>query len=752
MRIVITFTAFVFLTSNLTSQCVKGIIYGDNNPVKEALVYIKGSVLDTKSDSSGKFNLCISSKISPNSIIIKKDGFEEIQLKIKLKNDTLDLGIIDLTPVHKSLNEVIITGSLKEIDRKESPVNVEVYTPKFFNKNPTPNFFESLQIVNGVRPQINCNVCNTGDIHINGMEGPYTMVTIDGMPIVSGLSSVYGLIGIPNAIVDRIEIVKGPASTLYGSEAMGGLINIITKNPLHTPLLSINSMATSYNDIQLEGAIKMGNDKFSTLLSLDYYSLTTKWDLNKDNFTDVTLQNRISIFNKWGFNRKKYRIANIAARYIYENRWGGEMNWDDSWRGSDSLYGESIYTHRAEVIGNYQLPINERVVFQFSYNFHHQDSYYGNVPYFAIQHVAFTQMYWDKPIGKKHNLLYGITYRYNYYDDNSPATQSSDSINSSNQPQHIHLPGTFLQYEWKISPKHYLLAGLRYDYSFVHGSIFSPRFNYKWAPHKNHALRFSFGNGYRVVNLFTEDHAALSGSRDVIILETLKPEISYNGNINYVGSILHKHGFVNIDVTGFYTYFTNKITGDYFTHPDKIIYKNLNGYAVSTGVSFNLDISFLFGLRLHSGITYMQVFQVENDSMGNSTKFNQLFAPTLSGTFALTYTFPNGKWEIDITGQWNGPMRLPVLPNDYRPEYSLWYCLMNFQISKKWDNGLQLFTGIKNIFNFIPENPIMRPFDPFDKTADDPVNNPYGYTFDASYNYAPLQGIRGFLGVRYVLN
>ena len=105
-------------------------------------------------------------------------------------------------------------------------IPIEVYTPQFFKRNPTPNIFFAMENVNGVRPQVNCNVCNTGDIHINGMEGPYTMILIDGMPIVSALSSVYGLMGIPNGMVQRMEVVKGPASTLYGSEAVGGLITV----------------------------------------------------------------------------------------------------------------------------------------------------------------------------------------------------------------------------------------------------------------------------------------------------------------------------------------------------------------------------------------------------------------------------------------------------------------------------------------------------------------------------------------------
>lgn len=137
----------------------------------------------------------------------------------------MDFNLKEIT----TLNEVVVTGTLKPISRLETAVPVEVYTTTFLKKNPTPNIFEALQNINGVRPQLNCNICNTGDIHINGLEGPYTMVNIDGMPIVSGLSTVYGLTGIPNSLIDRIEIVKGPASSLYGSEAVGGLINIITK-------------------------------------------------------------------------------------------------------------------------------------------------------------------------------------------------------------------------------------------------------------------------------------------------------------------------------------------------------------------------------------------------------------------------------------------------------------------------------------------------------------------------------------------
>jgi outer membrane receptor for ferrienterochelin and colicins len=92
-------------------------------------------------------------------------------------------------------------------------------------------------------------------------------------------------------------------------------------------------------------------------------------------------------------------------------------------------------------------------------------------------------------------------------------------------------------------------------------------------------------------------------------------------------------------------------------------------------------------------------------------------------------------------------MYLPVVPDDYRPARSPSFTLMNFQAGKTFNNGLELYGGLKNLLNFIPKDPLLRPFDPFDKNIT--VNNPYGYTFDTSYNYAPIQGVKGFVGMRY---
>src|SRR5690606_29163063 len=140
----------------------------------------------------------------------------------------------------------------------------------------------------------------------------------------------------------------------------------------------------------------------------------------------------------------------------------------------------------------------------------------------------------------------GASVRNTIYDDNTPGTAAADS---TNQPTNTFLPGVFVQDEWSLAPKHKLLGGYRYDYDKNHGNIHSPRLAYKWSPNYDNTFRASFGTGYRVVNLFTEDHAALSGSRDVVITEELKPERSYNTNLNYVYKINTHNFLMNIDVT-----------------------------------------------------------------------------------------------------------------------------------------------------------------------------------------------------------
>ncbi|NHN25661.1 TonB-dependent receptor [Flavobacterium jejuense] len=745
------FLLFGFITALSSGQTtIKGKILTNNEALAFASVFIPTLNLGINSDENGFYLL----KNIPNgtySITYSFIGFKSKKKNITVNNET-DITINITLEENHSLDEVVVTGTLKPVSRLETPVPVEVYTASFLKKNPTPNIFEALQNVNGVRPQLNCNVCNTGDIHINGLEGPYTMVTIDGMPIVSGLSTVYGLSGIPNSLIDRIEIVKGPASSLYGSEAVGGLINIITKSPETAPLFYADAFSTSWleNNIDLGAKYSLGK-KINSLIGINYYNYNNPIDNNKDNFTDVTLQNRISIFNKFSILRKSEKEFSLAGRYFYEDRWGGEMQWNKSYRGGNEVYGESIYTKRYEVLGKYQLPIKENLIASFSYTNHNQNSVYGDVFFLAKQEIAYGQMTWDKKIGN-HDLLFGTAFRYQFYNDNTTATK---------KPEKTKISSLFLQDEIKLSEKHSVLLGTRYDYNSIHGAIFTPRIAYKWKPSKNDIFRINAGTGFRVVNLFTEEHAALTGSRDVIITENLNPEKSYNINFNYLRKFEIGDGVHSvIEFSSWYTHFKNQIIPDYDTNPNQIIYSNLNGYSKTYGLTGNFELIFPFGLKTMIGFTAL-----ESKNKRDGIISTPILTEKFSTTWGITYDIVKWNSSIDYTGNLYGPMRLPLLGDlDPRSEYSPFWSIQNIQFTYKNFKYFELYGGIKNLLNWTPNknNPflIARANDPFDKAvvfdangnATATPNNPYALTFDPSYVYAPNQGIRGFLGLRYILN
>jgi outer membrane receptor for ferrienterochelin and colicins len=736
-------------TISFAQTTIKGTVTTDGMPLPLANIVLKNSKSSTTStvDGSYHFNTV---PVGNYEITASYTGFKSQSQRIVIADTTAVILNFTLRE-NNTLDEIVITGTLKPVSRLESPVPVEVYKPVFFQKNPTANIFEALQNVNGVRPQLNCNVCNTGDIHINGLEGPYTLVLIDGMPIVSGLSTVYGLSGIPNSLLERIEIVKGPASSLYGSEAVGGLINIITKNPKNAPVFSTDAFATGWGEVNIDIGFKANVGKAAAVLTgINYFNYSNPIDNNKDNFTDLTLQDRISVFQKWNFNRMSNKLFSLAGRYFYEDRWGGELQWEKKYRGGTEVYGESIYTKRWELLGAYELPIEEKMLFSFSYTDHDQNSIYGDMPYRAKQRIGFGQLTWDKEI-TTHDLLFGTALRYQYYDDNTTATVDED-INW--------IPSLFVQDEITLAEKQTILLGARYDYNSNHGAIFTPRLAYKWKINDNNVLRFNTGTGFRIVNLFTEEHAALTGSREVIVLEELKPERSYNANLNYLKKMYTKNGtFIGLETSAWYTRFSNSIIPDYDSNPNQIIYKNLNGYAVTKGVSTNVDLVFNNGLKMILGVTYMDVTKTEKN-----IKMRQLLTERITGTWAISYRLDKLFLDIDYTGNLYGPMRLPLLgPLDPRSEYSPTWSIQNIQFTFNKFKNLELYAGVKNLLNWTPNrgNPfiIARATDPFDKNvkydsngnAQVTADNPYALTFDPGYVYGPNQGVRSFFGLRYTL-
>jgi outer membrane receptor for ferrienterochelin and colicins len=745
------FNLLLFLLAFQLSQSqdfrVTGTVLSQGQPLTSASVYIENSNTGTSTDIEGQFTLSFSNIKNPK-LVISFLGYKT-QIK-KINSESTDLGTIELE-LEEALEEIVVSGTLKAVSKRDSPVPVEVYGQSFFKANPTASIFDALENINGVRSQLNCSICSTGSVNINGQEGSYTMVLIDGFPIVSGLSTVYGFSGIPQALIERIEVIKGPASTLYGSEAVAGVINLITKLPENTSKLSVDSFFSGWGEVNTDLAYKYQlSDKTSAILGVNYFNYSNPIDNNKDGFTDLTLQDRISIFNKFTIGNK----FSIATRFVYEDRWGGQMGWLPKHRGGEELYGESIFTRRFEFFGKYQF--NKNLSFQYSFNDHNQNSAYGKILLKADQTIGFGQMVWNKNIAK-HELLMGLAYRFTFYDDNTTAT--FNDFSSQNMASITHLPGLFIQNQTQINPYNTLLLGIRYDHNSIHGDILTPRINYKINnSDKSSILRLSAGTGYRVAQVFTEDHAALTGARKVVFLDDLNPERSWNANMNFVQKFyLRKGAIIDFDFSLFTTHFSNKIIPDYKTDPNKIIYDNLTGKSTSNGISLNINLFAQGGLRINVGATYIDTYVEEN-----GIKTVPFLTERFQGVWKVEKKWIANDLTLDFTGTNTGALRLPTLGNlDPRPSYSDPFSILNVQLTKTWNNTIEYYGGVKNILNFVPpSNSITRPFDPFDRqvvfdqsgNALPTPSNPYALTFDPTYVYTSNQGIRFFFGIRWKYN
>ncbi len=752
------FTLYIALFSiiSLKAQQIKGLIQANEKPVPFASIAIQELNKGTLANENGQFIIDITKK-GTYTIVISNVGYQSITKEVTVDTDNVDLGIISLNEDVFGLEEVVVSGTLKETYIKNSPVKVDVITSAFLEKTTSPtNLVEAVQMVNGVSEVVACGVCFTNSISINGLPGPYTAVLIDGSPMYGNLASVYGLNGIPRTIIDRFEVIKGPSSTLYGSEAVAGVINVITKNPDHQPLLALDIMGTSYLESfgDISYAPKIGD--FNGLIGINYAYINNFDDDNNDGFSDVINLDRVSLFTKWSQERDNYKKFTITGKYYYEDRRNGLEEYLKNrayrdLRGNDQIYGESIYTKRFEVFGTYEFQTEDYLKLDYSFSDHDQDSYYGSDYYQAHQTIGFTNLVWNK-VKNLHDVTVGATLRLQSYDDNTIAT--GDTINGTfvNEADNQFIPGVFVQDEWTVSDKLTLLTGARLDHYREHGLIFAPRFNVKYKPSTWTTLRGNFGTGFRIVNLFTEDHAFVTGNRTVEILEDLEPERSYNGtlNFNYIFSWGNSQG--SFDIDAYYTYFTNAILPNY-DDPTKIIYENSKGFAESKGIGINYTQSFESPLSYNIGFNLQRATQTEPNEQGINETSNIEFAAKWSGTSSINYNWKKVRLNFSYTLRLTGPMALPeVFDLDEngqplgtsRPTVSTPFAFQNLQIIKSFKNSnFQVYAGIQNLMDSRQElSPLVGFNDP---------TTPVGFSpyFDTSYAFAPIQGREIYIGIKW---
>jgi outer membrane receptor for ferrienterochelin and colicins len=355
--------------------------------------------------------------------------------------------------------------------------------------------------------------------------------------------------------------------------------------------------------------------------------------------------------------------------------------------------------------------------------------------YQARQHIGFAQFLWDPPRRTgRHDLLVGASLRYVDYDDETPATATAERR---------FIPGVFAEDQFALTRRVTLLGGVRLDHHQSHGVIPSPRASVMYRPDAETTFRLSAGTGFRVVSLFTEDHAALTGAREVVIQEALQPERSRSlaFNLNRVFEFGANPMMVDVDV--FHTEFSNRIIPDYDTNPNQIIYRNLDGQrSVSRGASLSLNQNFGsdFPLLYTLGVTVQDVFLDSPEG-----QVNELFAPDFRAVWNAAYTFRGlgggdlGEVTVDYSGATTGRMRLPEFEAPFtRPTRSRVFTTHDVQLTWAWEPGRELILGVRNLTDFTQGSPLVDP------------GNPFGEAFDTSYFWGPVVGRRITVGARWL--
>lgn len=716
------------------SGSVSGTITHNEEPVEFVNIYISGVEKGTITDQLGKFEIK-RVPIGEYTIRISYVGFKTIEQPINVRSGSNELGTIELETSNVYGDEIVVTGTMRKTYVKDSPVKVNLIKSEQLQQGRTSsNIMDLISSVNGLSTQLNCGVCGTNAIRINGVEGPNTAVLIDGMPIMGALASVYGLNGISPSIIDRVEVIKGPQSTLYGTQALGGVVNIITKNPETTPTFSADIYTKNTQESNINVAYSPKSERFEGFVSGNVVRLENYRDRNGDNFNDLVKQTRLALFGKGTFlGKNDEKRFNVATKIYSENRTGGLEAFSDNQRGSDQIYGESIYTNRIEFLTDY-LPagLNEQLRFSGAVTYHDQDSYYGTDRYDAQQGILFGQVTWDQTLGDRFKILSGTTLRYETYNDNTPATSDGEDKRF--------IPGVFSQAEFETGSLN-LLAGLRFDHHSEHGLVTAPRLSAKYSPGVFTTFRVSAGTGFRVVNVFTEDHAALTGSRDVVFTEDLEPEQSRSISTSLEQIIQFGSNPLTVSLDGFYTHFSNQIIPDYDQNPNLIVYDNLDGFSVTRGVSLDLQQSFTdFPFSYNASFTLLDVYTEENGQREALT-----YAPDFIGSFGATYDIRSFDLSFGYNGNLTGPKRMPdnYVDDFGREGESPTYSTHDLKITKEFSNvnssngiGFEVYGSVENIFNYTQGSPLVDPGDPF------------GPNFDTIYTWGPIVGRTFSLGAR----
>ena len=576
-----------------------------------------------------------------------------------------------------------------------------------------------------------------------GLEGAYTQVLLDNMPIMSGLVTKYGVTSIPGTLVNKITISKGTNSVMQGYESISGIMNVLLKDYNTSDAFMLNGYLNSAleKQINLNTTAKINNWK--TLLSFQTVQESKRQDENGDGFLDAPLTTRYMFFNKWKYGNTDDDFTNVTVglKYLDEKRIGGQKNFDYNKNlGSNTIYGQTVniqngdaYTRISQEIG-----ADLHLKLYAAGSFFNQESYYGITKYDAKQRNFYTNATIEIPVYLKSYVRLGTTYKYEKINEDIKFLQPENKTYAGAYEKLESIAGVFSEASLDFkSLKSTVVAGLRLDYHNKYNIITTPRVMLRYQLSKQTTVRATAGTGFRTINLFSEYSNLLASGRNILVPQELNPEKMINYGIDVLQYFDFGNVSGNLNLDFYRTEFSNKIMPDYVVNPLAVTFMNLSDAATNV---FQIESSFSVFNNVDFKLAYKYIDQYYYHK---GMKMEQPFNSKHRVVSSLHYSPKDNNWNANVSLQWFGVQALPST-KDYpvelrRPSESDPYTIVNGQFTKNFKH-FEAYVGVENILNFTQANPIINPQDPF---------SPY---FDTSYIWGPTSGRMFYFGFRLLFN
>lgn len=754
------------------------LVNTDRDPIEGAS--IRWGELSTISDQTGAWSF--DERSEAQVLQIDHIAFQAKEIDLREEGSFIE---ISLEPARLGLSEVVVSGGRKAVPRYDAPLIINTISPKLFENIAALSLAEGLSFSPGLRLENNCQNCGFTQVRMNGLEGAYSQILLNSRPIFSALMGVYGLEMFPPTMIDRVEVLKGGGSAIYGGNAIAGTINIITKEPTQNQFYGetqLNSIGgESWQNSQSVGASLINTEGNAGVNLFAFRRQRDAWDANEDGFTEITaLENYSTGFNafykpsqrsKWTwdlffineFRRggsdldlkpHQSRIAEqlqhdiIGSGLSYErlsrdnkHQWSAYLSAQRTWR--DSYYGGGgrIIPPGDSLSADDLIALNA----------------YGQSRDLSI--VGGALHHWS--LSPRLNLSWGSELQFNEVLDQMSGYQRLIDQSTQNW-------GSYFQLEYLIRDDLSLQAGSRFDYNRISGSYAlagnnyydeqsfwapSPRFSLKYDLLPNLSLRSSYARGYRAPQAFNEDlHIAVVGGEALFIqlADDLTMETSNSLNFSAEWNTNATNWAQNLVINTFFTQLENNFIlsdqQELNNGSARLIKRNGAGARV---YGLNLEYNLSYGAwTLQSSITAQRSLFREpeilwdnaaEDSVVSSNRI--LRAPNLYGYFSIDYQL-NDHLSLKSSANYTGPMLVQHIidPNTEYSELVDSPHFLDFNLSaesKVWhtkDWELRLHGGIRNLFNAYQSD--------FDR----------GPQRDAGYIYGPLMPRNYFLALKLNAN